>query len=85
MPYELWDTLSRNMLEDFESEAEALAAVAALLAVNEPDMAEGLMLVRVGGLDGGAEVASGASLAARARAASARGRLSAQTRGPSLS
>ena len=76
MHYELWDTGSRNLLDDFATEAEALSAIRALLAVNEPDMAEGLLLVRIGGPDGGAAVASGADLAARARAAQReRGRL----------
>jgi hypothetical protein len=74
--YELWDTVSRNLLDDFATEAEALAAIGELLALNEPDIAEGLTLLRVGGPDGGATVASGTELAARALAtASARGRL----------
>ena len=69
MHYELWDTVSRNLLDDFDTEAEALAAIGALLAVNEPDMADGVELLRVGGPGGGVLVARGADLAARAQAA----------------
>jgi hypothetical protein len=69
MHYELWDTVSRNLVDDFATEAEALVALAALLTINQPDMADGLLLLRVGGPDEGATVASGAGLAARARAA----------------
>ena len=76
MHYELWDTVSRNLLDDFAAEAEALSAIGALVAVNEPDMAEGLLLLRIGGPDEDATVASGAALAVRARAAvRERGRL----------
>jgi hypothetical protein len=73
MHYELWDTVSRNLLDDFGTEAEALEGIGALLAINEPPMAEGLVLIRVGGPDGGAVVARGADLAARAQAAAAKG------------
>jgi hypothetical protein len=74
MHYELWDTASRNLLDDFATEAEALTALAALLAINKPDMARDLVLLRVGGPDGGATVASGIELARRAHAiASQRG------------
>jgi hypothetical protein len=69
MHYELWDTVSRNLLDDFDTEAEALATIRALLAINEPDMADDLALLRVGGPGGGAMVARGADLAARAQAA----------------
>lgn len=75
MHYELWDTESRNLLDDFATEGEALAAIGALLAINEPDMAEGLALLRIGGTDGGATVGMGAELAALAHAASERGQL----------
>jgi hypothetical protein len=68
MHYELWDMVSRNLLDDFETEAEALAAIGALLAINEPDMADGLALIRVGGQGGGAIVARDVELAARAQA-----------------
>jgi hypothetical protein len=66
--YELWDTASANLLDDFATEAEALDSLAALLANNDPDMADDLVLLRVGGPDGGATVARGTELAQRARA-----------------
>jgi hypothetical protein len=72
MHYELWDLASRNLLDDFATQAEALTELAALLAINEPDMARDLVLLRVGGPDGGATVASGAELARRAKAAASR-------------
>jgi hypothetical protein len=68
MHFELWDTASRNMLDDFATEAEALAAVAELLVINEPDMVDDLSLLRVGGPDNGATVASGVELARLATA-----------------
>lgn len=69
MHYELWDTVSRNLLDDFDTEAEALAAIGELLAANEPDMTDGLELIRVGGPGGGATIARDADLAMRAQAA----------------
>jgi hypothetical protein len=69
MHYELWDTVSRNLLDDYDTEAEALAAIGALLELNDPDMADSLELLRVGGPGGGALVAYGAELAIRAQAA----------------
>ena len=75
MHYELWDTESRNMLDDFDTEAEALAMIGALLAINEPGSAEALMLIRINRPDCGAVVASGEELAVRARAAFERGPL----------
>ena len=79
MHYELWDVASRNMLDDFATEAEALTALAALLAINEPDMGGDLTLIRVGGPNGGTTVASGAELARRAQTVgTARSRLPAK-------
>jgi hypothetical protein len=45
--YELWDTESRNLLDDFDTEAEALEAVRELLALNGPESAHALALTRV--------------------------------------
>lgn len=42
--YELWHAASGNFLEDFESEAEALAAVREYLDANGPDMVHDLAL-----------------------------------------
>ena len=36
MPYELWDTETRNIVNTFESEAEALQAARELIALNSP-------------------------------------------------
>jgi hypothetical protein len=67
MHYELWETLSRNMLADFATEADALTEIRALLEINPPEMVDELVLVWRDGNRGGT-VAEGAELAARARA-----------------
>jgi hypothetical protein len=67
MRLELWETLSRNMLADFDTESEALVEIRELLSLNPPDMADELMLVWRDGERGGT-LAEGADLAARARA-----------------
>jgi hypothetical protein len=72
MHYELWDTVSHNLLDDFASEAEAFAAVAALVRLNGTAMAESLTLLRLGGPAGDTVVARGAELLGRARANGAR-------------
>ena len=66
MHYELWDALSRNLLADFDTEVQALAAVRDLLAINDPEMADELILVWRDA-DRGGTVVEGAELAARAR------------------
>src|SRR5688572_13536762 len=68
MHYELWETLSRNMLADFETEADALAEIRALLQINPPEMVDELVLVWRDGSRGGT-LAEGTALAAWARAA----------------
>jgi hypothetical protein len=62
MHYELWDLLSRNLLADFDSESDALTAVRDILAINPPEMADELVLVR---RDGGehSSLTKGAALA----------------------
>ena len=45
--YELWDTESRNLLDDFDSEGEALEAVRSLIALNGPGTTIALALTRV--------------------------------------
>lgn len=44
MTYELWDTKSGNLLDDFESEDEALVAVRGYLRTNGPAMVRELVL-----------------------------------------
>jgi hypothetical protein len=65
MHYELWDTASRNLLADFDTEPEALTAVRELLTINPPEMADELVLVWRDGSEGGI-LAEGATLSARA-------------------
>jgi hypothetical protein len=72
--YELWHAASGNFLEDFESEAEALAAVREYLEANGPEMVEDLALgiVPSTGLTARAETPPflrGAALLARIQAA----------------
>jgi hypothetical protein len=66
--YDLWDIESGNIINTYRTEAEALAAVRDLLAVNDPSYAEALSL----GFEQGDQqelIAEGAALAARAWAA----------------
>jgi hypothetical protein len=64
--YELWDTESRNLLDDFDTEAEALEAVLELVALNGPDSAGTMALTRVHANGQMVTVAMGAELASRA-------------------
>ena len=75
--YELWDTRSRNLLDDFDTESQALAAVLELVALNGPGCTDAMALTRVH-VDGRmATVATGADLAMRANTMrSERGQLS---------
>ena len=67
MHFELWDLQSRNLLADFDTEADALAGVRDLLAINAPDMADELILIWRED-DRGGTIAERAELATRARA-----------------
>lgn len=71
MHYELWDTASGNLLDDFDTEAEALATIWALMEINnEPNMTADMALLRIDDHpDGGAMIARGADLATVALAA----------------
>ena len=46
MWYELWDTESGNLVEDFGDETEALAAARELIALNGPAYPNALALAR---------------------------------------
>ncbi|HYU17877.1 MAG TPA: hypothetical protein VEQ11_04210 [Chloroflexota bacterium] len=46
MHFELWDTRSRNLVEDFESESDALAAAHELIGLNAPSYPGALALAR---------------------------------------
>ncbi len=65
MKYELWDVDSGNMIGSFETEADALAEVRGLAAANAPGYADDLSLGRFDA-SGGALIAEGAELLARA-------------------
>ena len=74
--YELWDTESRNLLDDFDTEAEALEAVRDLIALNGPGCTDAVALTRVHADGRMSTLAMGADLAKRAQAArSERGQL----------
>jgi hypothetical protein len=67
MTYELWDTESRNVVGEFESEAEALAAV--LEAVDRNGEESAALFTLIGAYDDGAVkgIAGGAKLVEMAR------------------
>lgn len=67
--YELWHTETRNMMEDFSSEADALAAVRQMEDAFGPSYVDAVLLI-AGPQDGDAPmhtVAAGAELVALAR------------------
>ena len=64
MHYELWETLSRNMLADFDTDSQALAEVRALLAINPTETVDELVLVWRDGSRGGT-LAEGTDLSTR--------------------
>jgi hypothetical protein len=75
--FELWDERSRNLMGDFDTEEEALAALSYALEKYGPEYARSIVLIRVGPRGGLKRVADGDDLAVRARevAASARTRV----------
>jgi len=74
--YELWDARSGNLLDDFDTEAEALQAVRALIALNGAGCTDSLALTCVGTDGRMTTLAMGSALAKRTEAfRSDRGRL----------
>ena len=71
--YELWDVDAGNLIGAFTSEADALAEVRGLLAVNGAAYADDLALA-VRRADGGEPIGEGAELARRAEEAAPRRR-----------
>jgi hypothetical protein len=67
MSYELWDTETRNIVETFESEADALQAARELIALNAPAYPGALALVFEDDEGETTLVARGSGLATRAR------------------
>ena len=65
--YELWDTESRNLLDDFDTESEALEAVRELVALNGPACTDAMALTRVHADGRMTTLAMGADLATRAK------------------
>jgi len=66
MSYELWDTETRNLVETFESEADALQAVRELIALNTAVYPDALALVFEDDQDETRMIARDRGLAARA-------------------
>ena len=64
--YELWDTASRNLLDDFDTEGEALEAVLELVALNGPICTDTMALTQVHSDGQMVTVAIRADLASRA-------------------
>jgi hypothetical protein len=75
--YELWDIETRDMLEDFATESEALAAARELIALNLAVYPASLALARWNDDGTTTWVAQGDALGERARAARSRRALSA--------
>lgn len=69
MHYEVWDIESRNLLDDFESEDEALATIREWMAEEGPEATTYLALLRFDSAGGGGTIAEGADLAALALSA----------------
>jgi hypothetical protein len=69
MAYELWDTDSRNVVGEYDSEAEALAVVRQAIDRDGPDAANSLMLAFEDRTGRSRMIASGAELVDRAQAA----------------
>ncbi len=67
MSYELWDTETRNLVETFDTEDEALAAVRELVAVNADVYPAALALALEDDEGETTVIARGQQLAARAR------------------
>lgn len=67
MTYELWDTESRNVIGEFDSEADALAAVLEAVQLNGAESVAAFTLI--GAFDDGAVkgLAAGQELVERAR------------------
>ncbi len=68
--YELWDTRSKNLLEEFDSESEALEAVRGYLDANNPELLDDLLVnpvsdAEVVGASGRLPVLRGDALRAR--------------------
>lgn len=61
--FELWDTRSHNLMADFETEAQGLAAVCQAIRAFGVEYVDSIVLLRVGPRGGLARIATGAALA----------------------
>ena len=66
--FELWDVRSGNLMGDYDTEALALADVAAAIRTHGVAYVDSMMLVRIGPRGGLTRLATGHDLAERARA-----------------
>lgn len=64
--FELWDIRSRNLMGGYETEALALADLAAAISAYGAGYADSVMLLRVGPRGGLTKLAAGSRLASRA-------------------
>jgi hypothetical protein len=64
--FELWEARSHNLMADFDTEAEALSAIAEAIYRYGPGYADSIVLIRVGPRGGLKRVAAGVDLAERA-------------------
>ena len=62
MHYELWDTESGNLLDDFETQAEAVGSARSLIGLNGAGAMAAVALVRVDDSGRAATIASGPRL-----------------------
>ena len=65
--YQLWDTDTRNLVAEFDTQEEALAAVKRTLEVDGHELAEALFLGVDGEGEAGGVIAQGAALVALAQ------------------
>ena len=64
--FELWDSTSHNLMGDYDTEEQALAAVARAVAAHGRDYAGSIVLVRIGPRGGLRRISSGSRLVHRA-------------------
>ena len=62
MHYELWDTESGNLLDDFETQADAIGSVRSLMSLNGTEVMAAVALVRVNDHGRAVTIASGPAL-----------------------
>jgi len=71
--FELWDNESGNLMGDYDTEEEALAAIGEAVTIYGPDYAQAVTLLRVGPRGRLKRIATGADLVVSARESAAAG------------